>query len=140
MGRAYSMDLRQRVMAAVHSGLTYEEAIERFRVSNSSILRWARRLRETGSFAALPMGGRKPFVLSEQRAWMQERLAAKPDLTLRALLGELRERGIEVSYFALWHVVHRSGISFKKSRSTPANRPARMSRAAAPAGSAFRVG
>ena len=139
MGRPYSMDLRERVMAAIHSGLSYEEAVERFRVSNSSILRWARRLRETGSFAALPMGGKKPFVLAEQRAWMQERLAAKPDLTLRALLGELHERGIEVSYFALWHVVHRSGLSFKKRRSTPVSKTARMSRADAPTGSATRI-
>ena len=139
MGRPYSMDLRSRVMAAVRGGLSYEEAVERFRVSNSSILRWARRLRETGSFAALPMGGKKPFVLAEHRAWMQDRLAAKPDLTLRALLGELHERGIEVSYFALWHVVRRSGLSFKKRRSTPASRTARMSRADVLTGSATRI-
>ena len=139
MGRPYSMDLRARVMAAVQGGLSYEEAVARFRVSHSSILRWARRLRETGRFAALPMGGKKPFVLAEQREWMRERLAAKPDLTLRALLGELHERGIEVSYFALWHVVRRSGLSFKKRRSTPASRTVRMSRAVAPSGCATSI-
>lgn len=122
MGRPYSMDLRLRVMEAVRSGVTYDEVVERFRVSNSSIIRWTRRLRETGSFAALPMGGKKPFVLEEQRAWMQERLATKPDLTLRSLLGELHERGIEVSYFALWHIVRRSGLSFKKRPCRPASR------------------
>lgn len=139
MGRPYSMDLRARVMAAVQGGLSYDEAVMRFRVSTSSILRWARRLRETGSFAALPMGGKKPFVLAEQRGWMQERLTAKPDLTLRALLAELHERGIEVSYFALWHVVRRSGLSFKKRRSTPASRTGRMSRAGAPSGRATSI-
>ena len=45
---------------------------------------------------------------------MLARLEAKPDPTLRALLGELRERGIAVSYYAVWNIVHRAGKSFKK--------------------------
>jgi transposase len=139
MAGPYSMDLRLRVMAAVQSGLSYGEVVERFRVSNSSIIRWARRLRETGSFAALPMGGKKPFVLSEQREWMQQRLASKPDLTLRALLGELHERDIKVSYFALWHLVRRAGLSFKKRPSTPASRIVPMSRADANNGAAIKA-
>ena len=139
MARPYSMDLRERVMSAVCGGLSYKEAVARFRVSNSSILRWARRLRETGSFAALPMGGKKPFVLAEQREWIQERLTAKPDLTLRALLGELHDRGIEVCYFALWNATHRDGISFKKKRSTPASKSALTLRASATTGSATRI-
>jgi len=116
MPAPYSKDLRLRVMDAVRLRMTYEEITRQFRVSNSTILRWVRRLRETGSYAALPMGGKKPFVLAEQCQWMQERLAAKPDLTLRALLGELRDRGIGVSYFALWNIVRRSEITFKKTR------------------------
>ena len=35
MARPYSMDLRLRVMAALGRGLTYEEAVKRFQVSNS---------------------------------------------------------------------------------------------------------
>jgi transposase len=37
--------------------MTYQEVTRRFRVSNSTILRWVRRLREHGHYAALPMGG-----------------------------------------------------------------------------------
>ncbi len=103
----------------------------RFRVSNSTILRWVRRLRENGNYAALPMGGKKPFVLADERDWLLERFAAKPDLTLRELLAELHGRGIEVSYFALWHIVQRAGLRFKKSRSTRASRTGPMSHAAA---------
>ena len=33
------------------------------------------------------------------------RIAEKPDLTLRALLAELAERDLVVSYCALWHFV-----------------------------------
>jgi transposase len=41
--------------------------------------------------------------------------AEKPDITLRALAAELSERGIKVSYFAVWHFFEHEGISFKKS-------------------------
>ena len=122
MPAPYSMDLRLRVMDAIRTGMRFEDVIKRFRVSNSTLLRWTRRLRETGSYAALPMGGTKPFVLSDQRTWIKERLAVKPDLTLRALLGELRARGFEGSQFALWNMLTRSGISFKKRRSMQASK------------------
>jgi len=134
MPAPYSQDLRLRVMDAVCNGLTYQEVIRQFRVSNSTILRWVRRLRETGSYAALPMGGKKPFVLAEQRDWLQQRLAAKPDLTLRELLAELHGRGFDVSYFALWHIVRRAGLRFKKRPCTPASRTGPTSLVAVPAG------
>ena len=51
----------------------------------------------TGSAAAKRMGGRRPRVLAGEREWLLARLAEKPDLTLRALLAELRERGVVVS-------------------------------------------
>ncbi len=69
----------------------------------------------TGSPAALPIGGNRPFSLEAERAWVLARLDAKPDLTLRALLSELCARGIEVSYYAVCNIVHRAGKSFKKS-------------------------
>jgi transposase len=121
-------------MDAVDSGMTYQEVTRRFRVSNSTILRWVRRLRESGSYAALPMGGKKPFVLAEQRDWLRQRLATKPDLTLRELLAELHGRGISVSYFALWHIVRRAGLRFKKRPCTRASRTDPMSLVAAPGG------
>lgn len=58
MPAPYSKDLRLRVMDAVWLGMTYEEITRQFRVSNSTILRGVRRLRATGSYAALPMGAR----------------------------------------------------------------------------------
>jgi len=121
-------------MDAVDSGMTYQEVTRRFRVSNSTILRWVRRLRESGSYAALPMGGKKPFVLAEQRDWLRQRLATKPDLTLRELQAELHGRGISVSYFALWHIVRRAGLRFTKRPCTRASRTDPMSLVAAPGG------
>ncbi len=121
-------------MDAVRSGMPYAEVIVRFRVSNSTILRWVRRLRESGSYAAFPMGGKKPFVLADEREWLLQRFADQPDVTLRALLAELHERGIKVSSFALWHIVRRAGLRFKKSLSTQASKTAPMLPAAVPGG------
>ena len=136
MPAPYSHDLRLRVMAAVQVGMTYEEVTRRFRVSNSTILRWVRRLRESGTYAALPMGGCKPFVLADELDWLRARMAAKPDLTLRELLAELCGRGIEVSATALWNTVRHAGLSFKKRPFTPASRTGPMSPANAPGGAA----
>src|SRR5712664_1571125 len=67
-----------------------------------------------GSGAARKVGGRRPYALQGQRNWLLARLAEKPDITLRALATELSERGIKVSYFAVWHFFEHEGISFKK--------------------------
>jgi len=41
---------------------------------------------------------------------MLARLAAVPDLTLRALVVELGERGVVTSYGSVWRIVHDAGI------------------------------
>jgi transposase len=60
------------------------------------------------------MGGRRPYALAGAREWLLARLAEKPDLTLRALAAELAERGIVVSYYAVWHFFEHEGVTFKK--------------------------
>jgi transposase len=131
MGRPYSQDLRERVVAAFRSGLSRAEVAARFRVSESSVQRWAKaskvpgatapgitpegRLdRQTGSVAAKPMGGQRPLALAAHRDWILARIARQPDLPLRALLAELHQRGIGARYYALWNLVRQAGLSFKK--------------------------
>jgi len=114
MGRPYSLDLRERVVRTIEAGMTRHEAAEHFEIGISTAIRWAQRKAQTGSPAALPMGTMHPFSLAAEADWLRARMAQKPDITLRALLGELHERGVAVSYFAVWHFVHRAGLSFKK--------------------------
>lgn len=116
MARPYSLDLRERVAAAVGSGLTCRAVSDLFHVSVASVVKWSQRARQTGSAAAKPMGGHRRFLLEGERAWLLARLAEKPDLTLHALLEELRLRGIVVSCDTLWRFLKREGISFKKNR------------------------
>jgi len=114
MARAYSLDLRERVVEAVGAGQSCRAVASTFKVSVASVVKWAQRSRAEGSPAARQMGGYKPYVLAGERDWLLQRLAAQPDLTLRGLLAELAERGIKVSYYAVWHFFEHEGITFKK--------------------------
>jgi transposase len=116
MARAYSLDLRERVVACVVDGRSCRTVAGLFDVSVASVVKWSQRARATGSAAAKPMGGRRPYLLEGERDWLLVRLAEKPDLTLHALLGELRERGVVVACDTLWRFLRRERISFKKNR------------------------
>ena len=63
MARAYSLDLRERVVAFVASGQTTRAASAVFDVSVASVVKWTQRASATGSAAAKPMGGKRPFLL-----------------------------------------------------------------------------
>src|SRR3546814_16443915 len=96
MARAYSIDLRERVVAAVErEGLSRHAAAARFGVAPSSAIKWVQRHRATGSVAPGQIGGHKPRVLrGEHRDWLLER--ATRDFTLRGLVAELAESGVTV--------------------------------------------
>ncbi len=130
MARAYSMDLRERVVAAVErDGLSRHEAAARFGVAASSAIKWVRRFRETGSVAPGQIGGHKPRILrGEHRDWLLER--ATRDFTLRGLVAELAERGVKVDYRSVWEFVHAEGLSFKKKRAARRTTPAQDRQAA----------
>ena len=52
-----SVDLRERVVAAVAAGASCRRAAARFGVSVSSASRWSERFRQEGQLAPKPMGG-----------------------------------------------------------------------------------
>lgn len=129
MAKPYSMDLRDRVVAAVlGEGLSCHAAAARFGVAPSTAINWVRLKREKGSAAPGQMGGHKPNILSgANRDWLLER--ATTDFTLRGLVIELAERGVKVDYVQVWRFVHAEGLSFKKKRvarraAPPGNRSA----------------
>ena len=117
MGKPYSMDLRERVVAAVEKdGLSHGRAAAQFGVAISTVNTWMRRLRETGSVRPGQMGGHKPRAISgEHRVWLLQRIK-EHDFTLRGLVGELAERDLKVDYRAVWTFVHDEKLSFKKKR------------------------
>src|SRR6476646_8015298 len=106
MARAYSLDLRERVVAAVAAGESCREVAATFKISVASVVKWSQRFRTTGSAAAKRMGGNRPRSLAGEREWLLRRLGEKADLTLRALVAELGERGMVTSYGSVWRIVH----------------------------------
>jgi transposase len=129
-GRPYSLDLRERVVASVEDGRSCRETARLFGVSVASVVKWSQRKRATGSPAAKPMGRRnRPLIVMAERAWLLERLAAQPDLTLRAIQDELAERGLRASIKAIWNFLRAERLSLKKK---PARRRAGSPRRGAP--------
>src|SRR3981189_2550235 len=64
MGKPYSMDLRERVVAAVETVVVWSHpAVAQFGVGVSTAIVWVRRLRETGSVALGQMGRFSKFRL-----------------------------------------------------------------------------
>src|SRR6266536_2605074 len=113
MTRPYSSDLRERVVASVSFGRSCRVTAALFGVSVASVVRWSQRYRATGSSRAKPMGGRRRLLLP-QREWLLARIAAAPDLTVRAVRTELAERGLKVSYGAVWSFLAAEGLTVKK--------------------------
>jgi putative transposase len=127
MAKPYSMDIRERVVAAVeHEGMSRHRAAARFGVSYSAAIDWLKRFRTTGSVAPGQMGGHKPKTISgSHRDWLIERCREK-DFTLRGLVAELATaRGLKVDYRSVWEFVHAEKLSFKKRHRSPASRIAR---------------
>lgn len=117
MPKPYSVDLRERVVAAVERGeLSRRRAAAQFGVGISTVIRWVQRFRETGSVAPGQMGGHKPkSIRGEYRDWLVERIREQP-FTLRGLVAELAARGLKVDYRTMWEFVHAEKLSFKKNR------------------------
>ena len=117
MGRAYSNDLRERVVAVVEDGVSRRQAAAQFGVGISTAIRWVRRFQETGSVEPDKIGGYKQKAIAgAHRSWLVERCKEK-DFTLRGLVGELAERGLKVDYRSMWNFVHEEKLTYKKKRS-----------------------
>ena len=119
MGKPYSMDLRERVIRRVEAGESCRSVARAFDLGEATVIRWARRKRETGTITPGQMGGHRPFLISGgHEDWLLARMKSG-DFTLRELTLELAERGLRIDERTVWAFVHRAGLSFKKNRVGP---------------------
>jgi len=117
MARAYSEDLRARVIGAVEAGMSARLAGGLFGVSASTAVKWVQRWRRTGDYSAKAMGGdQRSRLTGEWAARLLALIEAQPELTLREIRVALHLRGIEVGHATVWRFFARHGISFKKNR------------------------
>jgi transposase len=115
MGRPYADDLRLTVVRLIDEGHTREEAAQLCGVSLSSVGRFIRRFRTTGSVSPEKFGGYKGYALAGQAARIKRWVAERPDATLSELRVWLAKEKVRVSQSAVFRFVHHLGLTRKKS-------------------------
>ena len=117
MGKPYSMDLRERVVAAIEGGESTHQAAERFAIGIATAGTWARLKRSTGDVRPAKQGKPKGAVLDAHANFVLDVLAKAPDTTLDEMVERLREeRGVTVVRTAVWKFLDRHGQTQKKDR------------------------
>jgi transposase len=125
MSRALSVDLRERVLAAVAAGLSHRQAGERFRVSAASVSRWRGLERVQGDARPKALGGdRRSGRIEAHKATILAELDGTPDLTIEELRRALAERGLWFGFGTIQRFFVRHRITRKKRQPTRASRTA----------------
>lgn len=119
----YSQDLRERAVAAVEAGQQSQAAITKlYGIHLSTLEKWIRRKRETGSCAALPPAGGVARALQDCERVIRAEVRKQPDVTLAELCERVAEaKGVTASPSMMCRELQRLNLPQKKSRSTTAN-------------------
>lgn len=128
MSKALSVDLRERVVAAMAAGASCRAAAARFGVSASSAIRWRALSREAGSVAPGPLGGdRRSSHIEAHAALILALVERKSDIALTEIRAELARAGVAAGITTIWRFFQRRQITRKKRRRMPRNRTVRTS-------------
>jgi len=116
MGKSYSSDLRDRVMALVDAGHSRRAAARHFGVSASFAVKLMQRVRRLGTGAAAhpgrPPGG---SWLDAYAAFLVGAVEAKPDITMPELATRLKEaHEVTANPAVLSRFLCRRGFTYKK--------------------------
>lgn len=126
MPRAYSQDLRDRVIDAVTTGgMSRHAAARRFGISIASAIRWVRHFERSGSRTDRGTGGHQPSSVRRHREWLLALVEKEFSLTLRAMCERLqKERGVKADRSILSRFFRAEGITIKKTvLASKQNRP-----------------
>jgi transposase len=114
--KAYSEDLRQRVLAAVDNGMSRANAVSTFGVSLSSIKRWCAQRTALGHLRAKRPPGRPRAIPHHLEARLRVQLDTTPDATLPEHLDTWSHaQGRSLSRWTLSRSIKRLRWSRKKS-------------------------
>jgi transposase len=130
--RAYSQDLRDRVLSALERGERPTDIAARFEVSRGWVHQVRKQLRLEGRRTSLPIGGHRISVLAPFESLLRAWIGEKPDLTLAEMRERLaREHDVAIREPALWHQLNKWGLSYKKNSTRQRARTARRAGGAA---------
>lgn len=127
MPKAYSDDLRVRVVRAVDAGASRRSVAGKFEVSVSFVIRLMAQWRASGSAKMRGTGGRPRHRLEPHGELVDRLLAEKRDTTLEELREALAGEGVSVSRSSVDRYLKARGLTRKKRQRTPPSRSARMS-------------
>lgn len=124
MPRAYSEDLRRRVVADTDKGLSMRAVAEKYSVSPSFVSQLTRRWRREGSVASRQIGGYKRHALAEHADAIRRQLAEQNGMTLV----ELRDWAqaaldVHVHFSSVDRFVRLLGYRYKKNAAGLRTRP-----------------
>jgi transposase len=136
MGRAYSDDLRIRILEAYERGEGSCRVLGvRFGVSWEYVRKVRQQLTRSGHRRRLVQSrfGVRSRVTDEVRAHMLALVAAQADLTIAELRDKIEaEKGVAISWTLTQNWVQRLGLRLKKSRSMPSSATAKPTAQGAP--------
>ena len=114
--RAFSLDLRMRVLADYQVGLSFAELGRKYTTSAEWVRLFIRRYEATGEIGARPsINHRVPFYRRHETE-LRQAVAENPSLTLEGLRATL---GVACDLTTIWNALRALKISFKKKRSSP---------------------
>jgi transposase len=113
--RAYSTDLKERLVRAVADGLPMREAARRFHVAVTTVKRAVVQERETGSLERKPIPGYPRRIGPELEAVLRARREAASDATvLEHCAWWAEQEGQQLSEATMWRAIRRLGWTHKK--------------------------
>ena len=117
MARALSVDLRDRVVAAIAGGLSRRQAAVRFGVSAASAIRWQQLAAQHGTPKPQQQGGdRRSGKIEAHANLILGAYETTSDITLAELQALLADHGTQVALGTIWRFFDRRGITRKKRR------------------------
>jgi transposase len=124
MPRPYSLDLRERVLAARAAGRSVTEIVTTFQVSRRTVNRWQHRHDdETIGLAPTPLPGRQPLLAVADDPALIAMVTADPDATLQDYCDRwTAQHGQRVSVPTMWRRLRQLGLTRKKRPLSPASR------------------
>jgi transposase len=115
--KPYSVDLRERALAALNRGMPRAQVVTTFQVSPASLRRWLAARRATGAISPLPArGGRTRSITLAQETELRAQVAAAPDATVAAHTQRWNaDHGTTLSRQTFGRAMRRLGLTRKKS-------------------------
>jgi transposase len=113
--KAYSADLRQRIVQAVESGASQPAVADRYNVSLNSVKRYVTQWRATASLAPQPHPGRPRAIPPAVHAALVAQFDAAPDATFATYCDQWEaSTGVRVSQSTMCRAQQRVGWTRKK--------------------------